>query len=286
MYYLIHTPHHPRPFLTTVAFIARDFRSWNCRVDCHALDSPYITEIRLRETRINRTEWRTELMELWAREVISRKRPSTQSTTTPPTTTTNQDSDTEADSPRDRRIARASSLAQDFILALSTHGTCAPIPSQTLFRRRPDPPPTDHPSKKHTPFPQDPRPIPPSPLGLVSKYTRLLSSVRYTCSAPLPAWALTTDVLVADQIALDFRHHEVLRKEQLVAALGVAVGKGQGRMGRVERDRLTGVTRVVLVVDVGGVVLGVGVGERGEGEVDPVPVYEEVERPPAYVVVE
>jgi hypothetical protein len=78
--YLIHTTHHTRPFLTTVPFIARDFASWGYRIDHHAADSAYITEIRSREDveHMNRKDRggsrRTKLMEIWATEVVRRKR--------------------------------------------------------------------------------------------------------------------------------------------------------------------------------------------------------------------
>ena len=53
-------------------------------------------------------------------------------------------------------------------------------------------------------------------------------------------------------------------------------------MGRVEKDTMTGITKVVLFVDVGDVVVETGGGGEVE-ERDPVPVYERVEEPPAYV---
>jgi hypothetical protein len=68
--------------------------------------------------------------------------------------------------------------------------------------------------------------------------------------------------------------------EHLVHAVGTAVGKDEGRMGRVERDTATGITKVVLFVDVGECL--VRVGSEDEGDWDPVPVYEMRERPPEY----
>ncbi|KAF1362779.1 hypothetical protein EJ07DRAFT_105336 [Lizonia empirigonia] len=64
MYYLIHAPNQPRPYLSTVSFIANDFAGWGCCVTRHAEASPYITEIRCQEKRNRPASRRIELMEV------------------------------------------------------------------------------------------------------------------------------------------------------------------------------------------------------------------------------
>ncbi|KAH7398185.1 hypothetical protein BKA66DRAFT_437269 [Pyrenochaeta sp. MPI-SDFR-AT-0127] len=266
MYYLIHTTNHIRPFLTTHNFIAQDFCTWGCRVDVHPHESQYIAEIRRREKEKNRTEWRVELMEIWAREVVIRKKQERerrhQIQAIAPTSNVVQQTAPmaqEDSSQEERRTAVVGNLVQDFvdsIAAFDKFGTT------------------------HTPFPMDPRPLPASPLGLISKYMRLLRIIRYTSNAPLPTWS-SPDVLIADQVTLEFRFHEALKKEHLVHAVNKTICKDMGRMGRVERDTNTGVTKVVLFVDVSDCVLPQGGGD--EEMRDPVPVYERGEGPPPYV---
>ncbi|CAO2654653.1 Nn.00g113860.m01.CDS01 [Neocucurbitaria sp. VM-36] len=277
MFYLIHTSHYTRPFLTSIAFIARDFREWGYCVDCHPLRSKYIAEIRLREQRKNRVEWRIELMEIWARETISRR---TQSLDRGYQTQAIQPiSQTSPSSQEDRRVERASSMTQDFIDGIASFVTSRTPSADHLSSK--DNPNTMHTPLMSKPFFVDPRPLPPSPLGLISKYMRLLHAIRYSCNAALPTWS-NPAILIADKITLEFRFHEALKKEHLVHALNKAVCKNEGRMGRVEKDTSTGITKVVLFVDVGDIVMGMGGGGEVE-ERDPVPVYERVEGPPAYV---
>lgn len=108
MYYLIHTSHHQRPYLSTVSFIANDFAQWGCRVTCHAKDSPYINEIRFQEKRTRPATRRIELMEVWAKEVVTRKQQARSYRSLPEFET---------------RKERASNFVQDFICALSSFGT-------------------------------------------------------------------------------------------------------------------------------------------------------------------
>ncbi|KAJ4401190.1 hypothetical protein N0V91_008088 [Didymella pomorum] len=232
MYYLIHTPHHPRPYISTVSFIANDFANWGCRVTCHANNSAYITEIRYQEKRNRPGSRRIELMEVWAKEVLARKSQQQQ----PPSRT-----DTLA-----ARKARASAFAQDFVSGLSVFAY---------------------------------------PRALVAKYTRLLHRCAYTSCATLPSWA-DPEIAIADQVALEFRFdaslgreqagHPLLRgsiqmtpRDQLAAALNEAIGKARGRMGRVEKCKETGVTKVLMWVDVGDLMRR----DKEEDE-EPVPVYE------------
>jgi hypothetical protein len=108
MYYLIHTPQSPRPYLSTVSFIANDFASWGCRVTRHANNSAYITEVRYQEKRHRPASRRIELMEVWAKEVLARKQhPRPQQEQALPET----------------RKSRASAFAQDFVASLSVFGT-------------------------------------------------------------------------------------------------------------------------------------------------------------------
>ena len=127
-------------------------------------------------------------------------------------------------------------------------------------------------------LPNDPLPLPVYPLALVAKYTRLLHRCAYTSCAALPSWA-DPDVAIADQVTLEFRFEKSLSRDQLSAALSEAIGKGSGRMGRVEKCKDTGVTKVLMWVDVGDLV-----GRNKEEEEEPVPIYERGEWvwPPRY----
>jgi hypothetical protein len=123
--YLIHTTQHTRPFLTTVPFIARDFASWGYRVDHHAADSAYVTEIRSRENVEHRNRKdrsgsrRTKLMEIWANEVVRRKQRQRE-----------EESSIEiamADGgfgEQDARVKKAGDLVQDVIDGVVASGEC------------------------------------------------------------------------------------------------------------------------------------------------------------------
>jgi hypothetical protein len=138
MYYLVHTPHHPRPYLSTVSFIANDFANWGCQVTCHANNSAYITEVRYQEKRNRPGSRRIELMEVWAKEVLARK-----SQQQPQDDNTNR-TDTLA-----ARKARASAFAQDFVSGLSAFGTppifhspkCKSLTDARISNRRTQSPP-------------------------------------------------------------------------------------------------------------------------------------------------
>jgi len=66
--------------------------------------------------------------------------------------------------------------------------------------------------------------------------------------------------------------------------LNEAIGKGTGRMGKIEKCDETGVTKVFMCVDVGDLMAREMDAAEGEVE-DPVPMYEksEWEWPPSYV---
>lgn len=117
-------------------------------------------------------------------------------------------------------------------------------------------------------LPNDPLPLPAYPQALVAKYLRLMHRCAYTSCAALPSWA-DPDVAVADQIALEFRSDRSLSRDHLSTALNEAIGKSGGRMGKVEKCKETGITKVLLWVDVADV-LG---RDKVENE-DPVPLYE------------
>ncbi|KAF1944363.1 hypothetical protein EJ02DRAFT_398531 [Clathrospora elynae] len=280
MIYLIHTKEYPRPFLTTLPFVARDFSEWGFRVDRHTTDSAYIAEIRPRErnTRTNRTEWRVEVMEMWAREVLCRKREErNQCLHAQPQRATDENQAQE-----DCRFERACKMMQDFVEGLAAFGECGcAIPKYFLDDKKEKPvhPGGKH-GTKHTNSPQNLRLISPYPLRLISKYMCLLQAVRYISNATLPAWS-NPDITRADQITMEFMAFKAVQKEHLVHAVNRAICKSKGMMGRVERDTRTGVTRVMLFVDVGDCYLDMG-SEDAETR-DPVPVYERGERSPVYV---
>lgn len=129
------------------------------------------------------------------------------------------------------------------------------------------------------PLQNDPLPLPAYPLALVARYTRLIHRCAYTSCAALPAWT-DPNIYIADQVALEFRSDKSLRHEQLSVALNEAIGKGSGRMGKVEKCGQTGVTKVLMWVDVGDLMAR----ECGKEVEDPVPVYERGEWvwPPTY----
>lgn len=92
-------------------------------------------------------------------------------------------------------------------------------------------------------------------------------------------------MLIADQVVFEFRFHAVLKMEHLVQAMTAAMGKDLGRTGRVTRDLETGNVKVLMLIEVGDCVM-LDLGGSGEGDEegrDPVPKYERVEGPPAYV---
>ncbi|EDU42244.1 hypothetical protein PtrCC142_005660 [Pyrenophora tritici-repentis] len=275
--YLIHTAQHPRPFLTTVPFVARDFAAWGYRVDHHAADSAYIVEVRAREKmqhmrrKARSASRRTKLMEIWAHEVLERKRGERGNVSM---TTPAEEVDTGFGA-IEARVKKAGDVVQDFIngvAALGSECDCSiPMSLDDILLR----PGADfrkdgkNVSMRH------------SQQTIATKYTRLLYAVRYNPNTPLPAWS-NPDIVYADQVILEFSHHEAIQKEHLVHAVSSAIGKNEGRMGRVEKCTRTGVKRVLLWVDVGDVLMGAA-GFVEEGEVDPVPKYERGEGPPVYV---
>ncbi|KAH9881849.1 hypothetical protein J1614_001020 [Plenodomus biglobosus] len=279
MFYLIFTTYHDRPYPCKVAFMARDLKSWGCRVDRYPDNSPYIAELRAREERGNPKQVRRiDLTEIWAREVIARKRECWLHMSMLQPTVTEDHLPEEC-----RRHARASGIVQDFIWGLVAFGmyiaVCAPsarftyavsdrLPWTDLAQDKPNSKPT-HP-------PVDPRPIPESPYALVSTYFRLLRKFRHTPNATLPQNS-NPDFIVADEVVMEFRFHESLKLAYLAHAVMVATGKR--RLGSVEQNTSTGSMKVTLFVEVSDCML-----QQYDVETrDPVPAYERGEYPPAYV---
>ena len=279
--YLVHTTQHPRPFLTTVPFVARDFAAWGYRVDQHAADSAYIVEVRAREKqqhmsrKARSASRRTKLMEIWAHEVLERKQRERDETSM---SNSAEGATAEPDmgfGVIEARIKKAGDVVQDFIngvVSLGSECDCSTLESLHNFFINSD---TDDrlQDSKYAPMQH-------SPQVIATRYTRLLYAIRYNPNALLPAWS-NPEIVYADQIILEFSHHEAVQKEHLVHAVNSAVGKNEGRMGRVEKCTRTGVKRVLLWVDVGDVLMeAVGF---ADDEADPVPKYEKGEGPPLYV---
>ena len=87
--------------------------------------------------------------------------------------------------------------------------------------------------------------------------------------------------MAVDQVALEFRVEKSLKPFQLAHAVNEAIGKENGRMGQIERCDETGVTKVLMWVDVSDLVAQ----EFGKEAEDPVPTYEKGgwEWPPEYM---
>lgn len=135
--YLIHTPQLHRPFLTTVPFIAGDFVSWGYRVDQHASNSPYIAEIRVREKKqhANRkgrdVSQRTKLMEIWAHEIVERKKTEREARrqNSRRGEEGGQTTDSETRNPclhTDPRMKKTGDFVQDFLGGIVEVGECKP----------------------------------------------------------------------------------------------------------------------------------------------------------------
>ncbi|KAF1831087.1 hypothetical protein BDW02DRAFT_572378 [Decorospora gaudefroyi] len=285
--YLIHTPQHPRPYITSVPFVARDFTEWGYRVDHHVSVSAYIREIRAREKeeagKVMRGDGQQrrwgKIMEIWGREVVERKRVG---------------GGVRVETVRgfegvSDRIQKAGDFVQDFVGGLVAVGQCGcGVPRFSLLLLPDDDDDDDDENENQTKnrfshFKRYAAPPPaPSqcPAKLITKYMHILYCIGYTPNAVLPPWS-NPSIAVADQVVLEFLPHEAVRLEHLVHALESAIGKQEGRMGRVERDPANGVKRVLLWVDAGECVGNDGVGEDIG---DPVPRYERGEgMPPEYV---
>ncbi|KAJ5030143.1 hypothetical protein J3E73DRAFT_429140 [Bipolaris maydis] len=265
--YLIHTPQLHRPFLTTVPFIAGDFVSWGYRVDQHASNSPYIAEIRAREKKQHAdrkgrdVSQRTKLMEIWAHEIIERKK-------------------TEREARRRNSRRGEEEEEEEEEEEVGGHTTNSETGNLCLH--------TDARMKKTGDFVQDflggivEVEILPETLR-IRDHVRYLYAIRYVPNAPLPDWAHPT-VTYADMVVLEYRPQKTDMHDHFLRALGKAIGKDEGRMGKVETCIKTGAMRVSLWIDVGDVIGEWATSRQGDVEDrDPVPKYERGEGPPAYI---
>ena len=117
----------------------------------------------------------------------------------------------------------------------------------------------------------------------IRDHVRYLYAIRYIPNAPLPDWAHPT-VTYADMVVLEYRPQKSDMHDHFLRALGKAIGKDEGRMGKVETCIKTGAMRVSLWIDVGDVIGEWAMSRQGDGEDrDPVPKYERGEGPPAYI---
>jgi hypothetical protein len=217
-------------------------------------------------------------MEIWAHEVVRRKRRQREETNGTGIDMSVIDGGFGA---TESRVKKAGELVQDVIDGVAAFGEYSSGIPLHLFSIKNE---TDR-TQEAKSIPRSTRrsKSPESSPTILTTYTRHLYSIRYTPNAPLPSWS-NPDIIYADQIVLEFHHHENIRKEHLVQAVTSAVGKDEGRMGRVEKCTTTGIHRVHLWVDVGDTFFGNVVREEGDLEDrDPVPKYERGEGPPMYV---
>lgn len=217
-------------------------------------------------------------MEIWANELVCRKRRQREETNgigIEMFVTDGGFGATEA------RVKKAGELVQDVIDGVAAFGEYTFGISNSSFNIKGE---TDR-IQEAIRIPRSTRrsKSPESSPTILTTYTRHLYSIRYTPNTPLPSWT-NPDIIYADQIVLEFHNHEDIRKEHLVHAVSSAIGKDEGRMGRVEKCTTRGMKRVLLWVDVGDVLLGDVVREEGDLEDrNPVPKYERGEGPPMYV---
>jgi hypothetical protein len=214
--YAVETPQGPKPYFSRLSFIAHDFAHWGYRVTEHDLQSAYMREVRVRETKIKLSLRRPRLQEIWAQEVV-RQRHVTRA------------------APDDTSLHRVCEMLHDFICALATQGG-SEHPKRTSW----DNPPCLE--VRGTPLPTDPG------LNLVTICMRLLCRVRHHRGERSDARNT-----VGDRVELEFRRHEWLG-EHLRTALE-KVGDSPGRWVKgPERVPMSLMVRVQMVVDVGGCV--------------------------------
>jgi hypothetical protein len=104
MHYIVDTPYHSRPYYTTLAFFAHDFKSWGWRVGSYESNSAYVATFVRREQlhHCRYPDERIDLREIWAREVVLRANSGI--------------------AQEDDRTERAAIMLRDFIVALSALG--------------------------------------------------------------------------------------------------------------------------------------------------------------------
>ncbi|KAL6165835.1 hypothetical protein ACJQWK_09051 [Exserohilum turcicum] len=217
--YLIHTPLMHRPFLTTVPFIAGDFAAWGYRVDQHQSNSPYVAEIRARERqehmkrRARDVSQRTRLMEMWATEIIERKKSERQArrrSGMPVEAQIRQEPTMQGASGFPHaRVKKTGDFVQDFLNGL------VECDGESDVRR------------KRLSFTFS------SATSRICQHVRFLYAIRYVPSAALPEWSRPS-VSFVDQVVMEYHCHRAARRDQYSHALDRAIRKDEGRMGRVE----------------------------------------------------
>jgi len=104
MHYIVGTTYHSRPYYTTLAFLAHDFKNWGWRVGSYESNSPYVATFMAHE-QVVKNRYRDEricIREIWVREVVLR-----------------------ADSGivrEDGRVERVASMLRDFFVGLVPFG--------------------------------------------------------------------------------------------------------------------------------------------------------------------
>jgi hypothetical protein len=251
MQYLIDVPGFTHPYLTTLAFIAHDFRKWGHRVSVHALDSRYIIEVRFQERKRKLATSRPSLTEMWAKQFMSQRA----GYSSIPTVLSQEDT----------RLDRVSRMIEDFFRNIAAIGRSVPITKIHWWSPK-------YLRLARTPLPDDPG------LNLVVLCIRLLHSVRYTQNTLVLASRWT----VVDSVILQFRHDQKMDTAHLKHALkqvGAVPGRLSGIWGRYET---TGMEQVQMFVNVGDCVTVVG--NEGESTGQPLPLYAPGEQPPVYEV--
>ncbi|KAH3959396.1 hypothetical protein HBI56_171660 [Parastagonospora nodorum] len=253
MQYLIDVPGFTHPYLTTLAFIAHDFRKRGHRVSEHAFDSRYIIEVRFQERKRKLATSRPSMTEMWAKQFMSQRA----GYSAIPTVLSQEDT----------RLDRMSRMIEDFFRNIAAIGRSVPITkirwwSPTYLRLA------------RTPLPDDPG------LNLVLLCIQLLHSVRYTQNALVLASRWT----IVDSVILQFRHDQRMDTAHLKHALK-QVGAVPGRLSGIwGRDETTGMEQVQMFVNVGDCVTVVG--NEGESTGQLLPLYAPGEQPPVYEVYE
>ncbi|KAL6161843.1 hypothetical protein ACJBU6_00941 [Exserohilum turcicum] len=236
--YLIHTPLMHRPFLTTVPFIAGDFAAWGYRVDQHQSNSPYVAEIRARERqehmkrRARDVSQRTRLMEMWATEIIERKKSERQArrrSGMPVEAQIRQEPTMQGASGFPHaRVKKTGDFVQDFLNGLVECGRLLPASIQratALTNPRVDG--ESDVRRKRLSFTFS------SATSRICQHVRFLYAIRYVPSAALPEWSRPS-VSFVDQVVMEYHCHRAARRDQYSHALDRAIRKDEGRMGRVE----------------------------------------------------
>jgi hypothetical protein len=226
--HLVHAPGYSQPYLTSLAFIAHDFRQWGHVVTTHPGRSEDLTEVRYGQRNANLAKTRPYIIEVWAKEVMRRH---DAHSVAPPVF-----------SQEDKRIERLSAMAGDFIKALAGVGaTEAPARIRWYSAKCLQ--------LKHMPWPKDPA------LNLVVLYMRLLQSVtQHRGIKDHTHKDLAQRSTVVDDIVLQFWPNDLLKSDPLEQAVNRMPNIPGRRTELAEKDRLTGTIKLHLFVDVSDIV--------------------------------